>query len=534
MLAQGWWRDLGVGAANPRAAHEPLMLRRLGHRFESFFRATTPDPFVLAVGLTLLVLGLAAALKATGPLEILRAWQGDRGFWSLLAFSMQMVLILVTGHALAATPVIGHAVRRLADVPRTGAQAAALVAAASIACALLNWGLGLIVGALLAREVGLSCARRGVQAHYPLLVAAGYAGMMCWHGGLSGTAPLEVTTFADLQRMLGAELAATLEPVPFTETVLGLENFVVTGGLALLLPLVAYCLAPRGPEAVPIASSVADRRPEDEPPAVSPARRRIGLTLAGAGALALGARLALGTLPGGDGVWVALVAALITLGAVLGARPDTAETVPEWLERSPWTLAAIGLPLVAAVAQWLLEVGVAELDPNAMNLAFLAAGLLLHGSLARYARAIGEATAGASGIVLQFPLYAGIMGVMRSTGLARDVAEALARAVPSELYTTVTFLSAGVVNLFVPSGGGQWAIQGPVAVEAARALGVPLERAVMAVAYGDQWTNMLQPFWALPLLAITGIRARDILGYTTLFMLVGGLWIVGCLLAFSL
>ena len=121
------------------------------------------------------------------------------------------------------------------------------------------------------------------------------------------------------------------------------------------------------------------------------------------------------------------------------------------------------------------------------------------------------------------------MGVMRTTGLARDVADGIAAHASAELYGVVTFLSAGLVNLFVPSGGGQWAVQGRVALSAATELGVPVEQAIMAVAYGDQWTNMLQPFWALPLLAITGIRAKDILGYTALFLVVGGLWMAGAL-----
>ncbi|HBQ14912.1 MAG TPA: hypothetical protein DEF51_28560, partial [Myxococcales bacterium] len=184
------------------------MLRQLGHRFERFFHATTPDPFVLAVGLTLVVFGLAALTTETSPLDVVRAWQGDAGFWSLLAFSMQMVLILVTGHALAATRPVRAGITWLARLPRTGAQAAALVAAVSIACALLNWGLGLIVGALLARDVGRACRARGIEAHYPLLVASGYAGLMCWHGGFSGTAPLKMTTAPDVERFLGAELAA--------------------------------------------------------------------------------------------------------------------------------------------------------------------------------------------------------------------------------------------------------------------------------------------------------------------------------------
>lgn len=455
------------------------MLSRIGQRFERFFRKTTPDPFVLAVLLTLVVFALAMVVEGTRPLALIRAWQGDSGFFGLLAFTMQMVLILVTGHALAATRPVRAAIGALAGLPRSGAQAAALVAAVSIGCALLNWGLGLVVGALLAREVGASFRRRARPVHYPLLVASGYAGMMCWHGGLSGTAPLKMTTEADVRSLLGPELAARVEPVPFTETVFGASNLVITGGLFVLLPLLAYLLAPRAAEATEGIERFVPAPAEEE----------------------------------------------------AEAPP---ETVPERVERSPVTMLLIAAPLMAACLVWLADVGIGALDPNALNLFFLTLGLLLSGSLARYAKAIGEAASGAAGIILQFPFYAGIMGVMRVTGLARDLSEWLAAAAPRELYTTVTFLSAGVVNLFVPSGGGQWAVQGPIAVEASTRLGLPLEHAIMAVAYGDQWTNMLQPFWALPLLAITGIKARDILGYTSFFLLAGGLWIAACLVAFSL
>ena len=207
------------------------MIQSLGHRFARFFRATAPDPFVLAVGLTLVVFALAWLVEGVGPVGIVQAWQGDSGFWSLLRFAMQMTLILVTGHALASTRPISRAIRRLASVPRTGAQATALVSVVAMATALLNWGLGLIVGALFARDVGRQCQERNVRVHYPLLAAAGYTGLLCWHGGLSGTAPLMVTTQPDLVRFLGDELAAQVDPLPFTETVLGATNALVTGGL---------------------------------------------------------------------------------------------------------------------------------------------------------------------------------------------------------------------------------------------------------------------------------------------------------------
>lgn len=166
-----------------------------------------------------------------------------------------------------------------------------------------------------------------------------------------------------------------------------------------------------------------------------------------------------------------------------------------------------------------------------LNLAFLTVGLLLHGSVRRYQQALGDAVSGTTGILLQFPFYAGIMGVMHGTGLAAKFAASVAGLGSAKLIGVGIFLSAGALNLLVPSGGGQWAVQGPVALQAAAEAGFAPELAVMAVAYGDQWTNLLQPFWALPLLGITGVKARDLIGYTAVILIATGLWVVGCLLA---
>ncbi|MGE0787087.1 MAG: short-chain fatty acid transporter [Sandaracinaceae bacterium] len=511
------------------------MIRALGRRFEAFFAKVTPDPFVLAVLLTFVVFGLAFAIEGTSPLEIVRAWQSDAGFFGLLAFTMQMVLILVTGHAVASAPTVRRGVRWLASMPKSGASGAALVAAVAMIAALLNWGLGLIVGALLAREVGKALEARAIPAHYPLIVAAGYAGLMCWHGGLSGTAPLMVTNEADLVRFLGPELAEGMAPLPFDHTVLTLGNAVVTGGLVVLVPLACWLLSPAPDECASRSATIGavDEADEPPPPAKASVPGWLGPALWGIAALlTIFRERAFGD---AIGWFVLAAAALVAVGgfAIAEVRVERGLTIPERLERSGVVGALLVFALAAACARWLLDNELAKLDPNAVSLAFLTLGLALHGNLRSYARAVDEAVRGAAGIVLQFPFYAGIMGVMRTTGLAASFATSLASIAPASLYTAMTFLSAGVVNLFVPSGGGQWAVQGPIAVRAAEALHVPLEQVVMAVAYGDQWTNMLQPFWALPLLAITGIKARDILGYTTLFLLIGGVWIAACLIVWA-
>ena len=451
-------------------------IRSFGARLERVFRAATPDPFVLAILLTAVTGGLALAATSATAVEVLDAWQGPRGFWGLLSFSMQMCLVLVTGHALASAPVATSAIAQLVRLPKTGPGAAALVAFVSIATSLVNWGLALIVGALLAREMGRCAEQRGLRVHYPLLVAAGYAGLMTWHGGFSGSAPLKVTTQKDLLEMLPAHLAQGLTPVSTFETLLSPLNLVATGGLLLLVPLIVARLSPKAGEDAR-SFSQCTQAPLEAPDLLPP-----GTTWA------------------------------------------------ERLQSSRWVTALLVLPLVASLVVYFGRHGVSRLDPNAVNLTLLTLGLLAHGRPVAYARAVGRAVQGCTGIILQFPLYGGIMGIMAGTGLAKLVAGWAASTGSSSAYLVFTFLSAGLLNFFVPSGGGQWAVQGPIAVEAASQLGVPLSSAVMAVAYGDEWSNMLQPFWALPLLGITGVKAGDIMGYTATIMLLSGLWFVGALL----
>jgi short-chain fatty acids transporter len=168
---------------------------------------------------------------------------------------------------------------------------------------------------------------------------------------------------------------------------------------------------------------------------------------------------------------------------------------------------------------------------NEISAAMLVLGLVLHGSTRRFVAAVDEAASACGGIIVQFPIYAALIGVVSASGLIRVFAD-LAAAVPPAALPFTTFLSACVINMFVPSGGAQWAVQGPVALSAALEHGVAPGRIIMAVAYGDQLTNMLQPFWAVPLLAITGARARDIVGYTALVMLLTGIWVVLGMLVF--
>jgi len=173
-----------------------------------------------------------------------------------------------------------------------------------------------------------------------------------------------------------------------------------------------------------------------------------------------------------------------------------------------------------------------NITPNMLNFLMLGLGILFHKSIIQYLDSLSQAIKGASGILIQFPLYFGIIGVMKESGLAVNFAQFFISISTETTLPIFTFISSGIVNIFVPSGGGQWAIQGPIALQSATELGVQLPKIIMALSYGDQITNMLQPFWALPLLAITKLKASDIFPFTFILFIIGSFIFITGLLIF--
>lgn len=434
------------------------MIARLGAVCSRVSEQVVPDPFIFALLLTLVTMLLGVALTPSSPEMMVTHWMN--GFWDLLTFGMQMVLILVTGGVLAQSPPARRLIDRLAGWPRSCSSAVILVSLAAMLSALVNWGLGLILGALLARETAKSLKQRGIPHHYPLIGAAGYTGLLIWHGGLSGSAPLTVATSGHfLEKVTGV--------IPVTQTTFGTLNVVVALTLLICVPFLLRYMLPRD-----------------------------------------------------EKLWVREASG----GEAKGDAPvsKSRKTVARRLEESRLITVIVCLLAIGYLISYFSRKGLSGLDLNSINASFLFIGFLFYLKPIRYVKAVGEAVKGASGIILQFPFYAGIMGMMRDSGLVQVFSNALVSASNSVTFPVLAFLSGGLVNLFVPSGGGQWAVQGPILISAASHLGVPNSETVMALAYGDEWTNMLQPFWALPLLAITGLEARQIVGYTAALMILVG------------
>ncbi|MCE8006978.1 TIGR00366 family protein [Aestuariivita sp.] len=310
--------------------------------------------------------------------------------------------------------------------------------------------------------IGAFFARRLAQevpdVDYRVLIASAYSGFLIWHAGLSGSVPLTAAT-------PGNFLEDTVGLVPTSETLFAPFNLILIRVLVLILPLINRLMLNHGG---PTTFAHQIDFPED----------------AGTG----------------------------------GTRPDTPAAR---LEHAPWLGWFVGAFGIAFVV-WQIAAGTFALTLNSINFIFLFAALALHGSVHSFSQAVGHAVSGVGGILIQFPFYAGVMGMMVGAGLAAGLTDLFVERADASTLPLFAFLSAGFVNVLVPSGGGQWAVQGPIMLPAAETLGADIPRVVMAVAWGDAWTNMIQPFWALPALAIAGLKARDIMGFCLVTLLMSG------------
>ena len=408
-----------------------------------------PDPYIFVLILSIVVFAAAVLFQQRSPLQVLQYW-GD-GFWGLLTFSMQMLLVLVTGFMLASTPLVTTLLRKLAALAKTAPQAILLVTVVSLLASWLNWGFGLVVGALFAKALA-----RQVKVDYRILVASAYSGFIVWHGGLAGSIPLTIATKGHFSE-------AQIGIIPTSDTIFASFNLLLVALLCLLVPLVNVLMRPKAADSI----------------YVDPHK-------------------------------------LQTDDAI-----DTANNRPaDKLENSVLLALLVGLAGVGYLVQYFGKGG--SLNLNIVNFLFLFLAIVLHGTPRRLLHSLQQAIQGGAGIVIQFPFYAGIMAIMVQSGLAQSMSQWFVSFATAETLAFWSFISAGIVNIFVPSGGGQWAVQAPVMLPAALELGADVSRIAMAVAWGDAWTNLIQPFWALPVLAIAGLKAKDIMGYCLLQLLLTG------------
>ena len=426
-----------------------------------------PDAFIFALIATALVIAAAVAVTPATLPQTIDAW--GRGFWDLIPFTLQMALVIITGHVLATSPPIGRLIRAIASWPRTPRGAVALVTFFALASAWFNWGFSLVFSAVLAIEI----ARRVEGVDYRALAAASMLGLgSVWAQGLSGSAAMQMATPGALQPQIrdivahGGLVAGGL--IPFRHTIFLWQSFV-----AVAVEIVVV----------------------------------VGV-------------MSLATPPAGRGKTAA------DLGIDLSEfRIRNSEfripTPGQWLEHS-WLLTGFVVALGGAYL-WRYFSQSAEplnaLNLNILNLAFLLLGFLLHGTPARLMRAVQEATPAVWGVILQFPFYAGIAGVIIATHLNEQVANLFVRVSTPSTFPALVATYSAVLGVFVPSGGSKWVIEAPYVMEAAHTMNVHLGWVVSAYDLGEALANLLQPFWMLPILGLFKLGARDVMGYTIVVFL---------------
>ncbi|WP_110650574.1 short-chain fatty acid transporter [Salinicola peritrichatus] len=427
------------------------MLQRLSRPAVKLVERYLPDPYIFVLLLTIIAALAAMLFEQQSPLAVMRYW-GD-GFWGLLSFSMQMLLVLVTGFMFASSPPVKRVLDGLAGIARSPGSAVVLVTLVSLAASWINWGFGLVIGALFAKAL----ARR-IRVDYRLLIASAYSGFVVWHGGLAGSIPLTIAT-------PGHFTEDQIGIIPTSQTIFAGYNLLIVVALFVIMPLINRWMLPNDSDSVYVdASQLAEPSTDEHNATARPADRLENSTLL------------------------------------------------SWL---------VGIPGLLYLVYYFLFAG-GGLNLNSVNFLFLSLAIVFHRTPRSLLASLNEAIKGGAGIVIQFPFYAGIMGIMMQSGLAQSLSEVFVAISDADSLPFWSFISAGVVNLFVPSGGGQWAVQAPVMLPAAEALGADVSRVAMGVAWGDAWTNLLQPFWALPVLAIAGLNAKDIMGFCLIQLVVTG------------
>ncbi|MDE2198978.1 MAG: short-chain fatty acid transporter [Rhodospirillales bacterium] len=423
------------------------------------FERLLPDPFVIAIGLTFAVAAAALLFAPKGdPVTVVTSWYA--GLFGIVGFAFQMVMILVTGHALAHAPIVQRALKSLVGLASTANQAVILTFLVAAAASWLNWGFGLVVGAILAREV----AKR-IHLDFGWLVAAAYSGWVIWASGPSSSIALSQATHANALNIV-EKLTGHL--LPFGETVFTTFNLVPTALVVILMPLVFILLKPREDEIVAFVPAAEERA------AASPAAAK----------------------PAGTFADKANRATIVSL-----------------------FLALLGLSYLAIT--WASK-GV-NVDVNAVILILLVCGVCLHGTPVAYSEAMKNAARQAGSMILQYPIYGGIMGIMGATGLAAMISKFFVAIATGHTLPFWTYFASLFITFLVPSGGGHWAVQGPFAIPAAVTLHASIPAVTMSVALGEQVSNMMQPFWALPVVAMAGIGIQRVLGFTVVTFLVAGI-----------
>lgn len=432
--------------------------------FTNLMRKYLPDPFVFAIGLTLLTIILAMVVEGKGFLSTTKAW--GNGFWDLLAFTTQMAVILAMGYVLASAPIVDKLLTKIVNKvhkPRTAIIVATLVGAIG---SYLNWGFGLVIGGIMAKK--LASKVKGV--HYPLIIAAAYSGFTMYGLGISASIPVLIST-------PGHPLEKAMGVVGLSHTIFSLPMIITSLVVIVTLPLLNAWLHPKN------AEDIIEYDPSVE------AEKEV---------------------------------------AASSEEILVNNTFATKLNNSRILSLLIGVVGIIYVVYYFVSDG--SLDLNMINFIILFLGIILLGTPANYVAKLNDGIKTISGIILQYPFYAGIMAIMAASGLVTTISKLFVDISSSATLPLWGLVSSFVINFFAPSAGGHWVVQGPFMIDAAKELGASLGQTSMAVMLGNAWNDLVQPFWILPALAISRLKLKDVMGYTVVSMFwIGIVYIVAVL-----
>lgn len=414
-------------------------------------------PDAFIFALVALIIVFVAGLCAGTRLADLVQYFGQ-GFWSIIPFTMQMAIIIVGGYVVATSPPIHGLIRWLAGMPRTPRGAVAFVAFFSMATSLVSWGFSLIFSGILAREV----VKKVPNTDYRAIGAAAYLGSgTVWALGISSSAALLMATPASIP----AALAKISGAIPLTQTIYLWQSLALAAILIGSSLIVAYFSAPKSSTRTIESFGIVDD--------------------------------------------------------IIEPQREERRVPADWLETAPVLSIVVGVLGLAYIGQVVAKRGaLAALDLNTYNLLFLMAGLLLHWRPRSFTRAVNGSVPATAGVLIQFPFYGGIFGLVTMSSLSHTLAHFFVRVSSHGSFPVLVAIYSGILGLFVPSGGSKWIIEAPYILQAAKDLHVHLGWVVQVYNTAEALPNLVNPFWMLPLLGILKIRARDLAGYGFLYLAV--------------
>ena len=426
-------------------------------RFTEWSLNWVPDSMVFVAALTLIVYVLGLVFTKHGPLEMLDDYA--KGFWILLTFAMQMTVMMITGFVVADSKWIKRGLVKLIDIPKTATSTMIMFCLIVGVIGWLHWAVGLMVAIVMGREIAVR--KRGLGLHYPLLAGAAYGTMVIMANGPSQAAPLLAATSGNfLEKIIGGL-------IPLTETALSPFILVLVIFELVTMPILMVALLPKKEKVIEV----------------------------------------------NEEVYAELTRVPAKEESVKNLRP-----AERW-ERSRILLTIVGIAILVWIVRFIWMNGVARLDLNIINFTFFGLGLVLHGSPQSFIASVKQGTNTTFGVIIQFPLYAGIFGMISFSGLAQIITHWFLSISTPGTYAWIIMIYTAIMDFFVPSAGSKFVIEAPYIIPAAQQLGIPVHHVINAYSTGGQLANTIQPFWALPFLAAYKLRFQDILPYTFVIFL---------------